>query len=223
MSNTSLRLFIAGNFIHQDADGRYSLNDLHRAAGGDDKHSPNRFARLDSTQALCAEVDQTPLLASGPALLVLNGGAAPGTYACKELVYAYAMWISAAFMLVVIRAYDALVSHDAPRPGQTEAIEALRLRAENSRLKDRIIEMLEVQVGASAADRAGLPTRHPKLWTPEEETKALQLRAEGWTCSRIGVALGRSWGSVNCKLTELRFRDLARQEADGETIAQVSP
>jgi hypothetical protein len=100
-------LHIADISIRQDADGRYCLNDLHKAAGGEDKHLPFRFMRLEQTKEIIEEINQTPDVVS--AHKVINGGRKGGTYGCKELVYSYAMWISAKFHLHVIRAYDAMV------------------------------------------------------------------------------------------------------------------
>lgn len=110
------QLMIADIAIRQDASGRYCLNDLHRASGGEVKHSPNRWTRTDGYQSLLAEL--TPEMAFAPAAS-LRGGVTPGTYVCKELVYAYAMWISPKFSLKVIRAYDQLVTGSAtaqPQP-----------------------------------------------------------------------------------------------------------
>ena len=97
-------LSIASTSIRQ-IDGLYSLNDLHKAAGNEAKHRPNQFLRLDTTQALVNEINQCADVRS--ALKVVNGGDGRGTFVCKELVYAYGMWISAAFMLQVIRVFDA--------------------------------------------------------------------------------------------------------------------
>lgn len=100
-------LTIAGAVIQQDAKGRYCLNDLHRAAGGEERHSPNRWTRTDGYKSLVAEL--TPEMAFAPEESV-RGGTDPGTYVVKELVYAFAMWISPSFHLKVIRAYDAMLT-----------------------------------------------------------------------------------------------------------------
>lgn len=103
-------LMIADTSIKQDAEGRYSLNDLHRAAGGAERHSPNRWTRSEVCLELIKEL--TPELAFAPAQ-TNRGGATPGTYVCKELVYAYAMWISPKFHLHVVRTFDAVVTQRA--------------------------------------------------------------------------------------------------------------
>ena len=96
-----------GNSAIRIVDSLYSLNDLHKAAGNEEKHQPAKFMRLDQTKSLISEIAKSPDVANSTKTL---RGSQCGTYACKELVYAYAMWISAAFMLQVIRAYDAIVN-----------------------------------------------------------------------------------------------------------------
>ena len=78
----------------------FSLNDLHVSSGGNLKHKPSNFIRLDTTKDLIAEIEKD----NSNALKVIRGTQG-GTYACEELVLAYAMWISPKFHLVVLRAF----------------------------------------------------------------------------------------------------------------------
>lgn len=107
MSNVT----IAGINVRQDSEGRFSLNDLHKAAV-----NAGANARTKETQKFLDREEAADLITE---LKTQNLGVSPvdskrgrygGTYVVKELVYAYAMWISPAFHLKVIRAYDALVN-----------------------------------------------------------------------------------------------------------------
>ncbi|WII93197.1 KilA-N domain-containing protein [Kingella negevensis] len=92
--------------IRQTENNLYNLNDLHKAAGGADNHKPSNWLRISQTQELIAEIEAQ----GGVAVTTSQGGKNRGTFVCKELVYAYATWISAKFFLLVIRTFDAVVS-----------------------------------------------------------------------------------------------------------------
>lgn len=108
-------LVIGETTILQDEDGRYSLNDLHAAAGGEAKHTPWRWLRNQQALDLIDEIErelttQNPVLTDLIRAVKTTEGRYGGSFVVKELVYAYAMWISAAFALKVIRSYDAMMT-----------------------------------------------------------------------------------------------------------------
>ena len=85
-------------------DNLFSLNLVHQSEGGEAKHKPVLFLRLESTKALIAEIENDGQTQAVKVLRGTNGG----TYACEELVIAYAMWISPKFHLIVLRAFLAM-------------------------------------------------------------------------------------------------------------------
>ena len=114
--NPNNQPLVIGEFsIRQDEDGRYCLNDLHKASGDDKKHFPAYFLRNQQTKDLIELIesenyDMQICTSKKQAVNAVKGkGKEQGTYVVKELVYSYAMWISAKFHLMVIRAYDSLV------------------------------------------------------------------------------------------------------------------
>lgn len=112
---------VANTPVRQDPEGRYCLNDLHRISGGAAKDQPAFFFARKETASLVAEIDL-----GIPRTAAVSSSRAPGpnqgTYVCKQLVYAYAMWISAKFHLQVINVFYQYVSN--PDYGQVPVIKA---------------------------------------------------------------------------------------------------
>lgn len=115
------QLTIATRNIRQH-NNRYLLNDIHKASGGENRHSPRYFLSNKQTKDLVNEIEKDGI----PSFKSIQR---VGTYACKELVYAYAMWISPRFHLHVIRAFDQLTqqhSDPAYNPLTDRQIEMLK-------------------------------------------------------------------------------------------------
>lgn len=169
--------------IRQDAGGRYCLNDLHRAAGDGAKHKPGNWLMLDQTKALITEIE----IAGNPAIFTKQG---LGTFVVKELVYAYAMWISAAFHLKVIRKFDAAVTGQQAQPANLSRMEILNLAMDSER--------------ARLAAEAKLALAAPKVIFFDKVVERTSLM----TASQIGQKLGMSAIKLNKRLDELGIYSL---------------
>ena len=111
--------------IHQDENGRYSLNDLHEAVvlDGFNKRTkePAKFFATPGVKELVEfllEESVTQNLGNTSPINTVSSGKYEdrGTFVVKELVYAYAMWVSPKFHLHVIRVFDAVMTGDYIEP-----------------------------------------------------------------------------------------------------------
>jgi len=192
--------------IHQDEHGRFCLNDLHRASRGEDRHRPAEFLRIGPTQELIEELRKDPRYGQDHIAPVeaIRGGPRQGTYVCRELVYAYAKWISPAFHLKVIRAFDAMATGPA-QPQPTIAAPQLPSGplqdkvAAHFAVMDRLRAIPGVNVGIAGA--VTLDAIHVDTGLTMEPYRKMLPVAEGEVGSlnptKLGRALGISARKVN--------------------------
>lgn len=88
--------------IKMTDDGMFCLNDLHKASGGETRHEPSNWTRTDQFAELADELFNSAKVRSWRK----SAGRYGGTFVCKELVYAYAMWVSPKFHIEIIRVFD---------------------------------------------------------------------------------------------------------------------
>ena len=142
--NPNNKPFVIGDFtIRQDEDGRFCINDLHKASGALEKHQPAFFMRNKQTKDLIDELGSEIMICKNAdhkaAVNTIKGkGLEQGTYVVKEIVYAYAMWISPKFHLMVIRAYDSMVVRLFTENSKQTLIEDKTTKEDRVPLKDAV-------------------------------------------------------------------------------------
>lgn len=223
--SSELALAIQGVDIRVDAEGRYCLNDLHRAAGGEKRNGATYWLTNQQTKELIAELQTTGI----PVVTV--EGRNGGTYVVKELVYAYAMWISPSFHLKVISAFDELVTGQlAPAFNVPQSLpEALRLAADLADKNAALSAIVASQAPkVDALDR--ISTADGSLCI-RDTAKALQVRpidltrwlqAHGWIYRRLGSSpwLGYQ-DKVQLGLLEHKVTTVSRSDGSDKVVEQV--
>lgn len=139
-------LMVTNVSIRQDHEGRFCVNDLHQAAGGEKRHQPSNWLALQQTQALVRELirEQKPDALGAPIPVESRQGL--GTFVTKELVYAYAMWVSPEFHLRVIRAYDRMTREGAiSLPDFNDPVAAARAWADKAEQVQRLARLAHAQ------------------------------------------------------------------------------
>ncbi len=172
---------IDGAVIRQDQHGRYCLNDLHKASGGERKNQPQYFLENKQTQELAQALIATGIPVSP--VNVIRGGLEQGTYVVKQIVYAYAMWISAAFNLKVINTFDAVVTQkhipDLNNPAQLRELllgyaeQNIQLASENQTLTKAIENITATENGVKFQQAC-------KILNVKQADLAKWLRDKGW-------------------------------------------
>ena len=166
-------LTICNTAVRQDTEGRYCLNDLHRAAmarGTATKHHrPGEFLRRKETQELIeAAAKRCADSRIDPVAIIKGGDAAEqGTFVAKPLVYAYAMWINADFHLDVIEAFESLQNINLGLWKQLQGLIAREVESEvRAKFGSRLMLERKRQIPGLKGERFELESQmQPSLWT----------------------------------------------------------
>jgi hypothetical protein len=212
--------------------GRYCLNDLHKAAGGEGRHKPSMWAANADTQKFVQELSK----AGFPALVSVKGGAAPGTYASKLAVFKYAGWISAEFEVHVYNTFDKVVTgqYRPVSPEETNeqlalaVLEEVRLRKEG---RDYLIDLTnQLNQNGRGVDTQGRTATtvasHPEtgLISREWEGQVFLFREDGYfnmnkTSEAFGKHLPNFWKSPETE----RYMEILSRTIDSTDLVHIVP
>lgn len=177
---------IDGAVINLDQFGRYCINDLHKAAVKSGANArtkePSKFLANTQIVELIQEIIDTQNMGIAP-VESIRGGLGQGTYVVKQLVYAYAMWISPSFNLKVINTFDAAANQqqlpDLNNPNQLRELllgyaeQNIQLTNENQTLTKAIENITATENGVKFQQAC-------KILNVKQADLAKWLRDKGW-------------------------------------------
>lgn len=146
-----MTIHIANLTIEQSSNGLYSINDIHRASGGLAKHQPAAWMRLQSTTNLIRLMESQVINQQSKNSIVetvegRNYGGNSGTFVCRKLVVAYALWISTEFFSHVLDVF-------------LDVVDGVYARVAE---QDRIIEEKTLQLDLFTGELASMRKRDPR-------------------------------------------------------------
>lgn len=138
--------------IRQDADGRFCLNDLHKAAIANgqatDNHKPAKFLRNENVKAFVKVLDLEGQ--NCPSIQTIKGRGITGTYATELVALRYAGWISPKVEVEVYKTFqkvanaDEGLTHDLlERQQDPEAQKRLAARAQSKVIRQTFTDGLK--------------------------------------------------------------------------------
>lgn len=221
-----MELIIVDTAIRQDAEGRFCLNDLHKAAGGEKKYGASYWLTNQQTKELVAELETT-----GIPVVTLEGRNG-GTFVCKELVYAYAMWISPAFHLKVIRAYDAIMTKPQVDPIAvlndpaamrglllTYSEKVIELEAANAEMKPKVDALERI---AEADDGTMCITNAAKSLQIRPKDMFSWLSQHRWIYKRAGSSAWLAYqDKIQQGVLEHKVTTVSRSDGTEKVVEQV--
>ena len=148
------QLQILGISVSTDSQGRFSLNDLHKAAMAAGRatanHSPGQFLRNDGVRSFISALEGA--MQNCTAVNAVMGGRNQGTYGVRLVVLRYAAWIDPAFEVQVYQAFDEMTRPVAVLPTFTR--------------RELLTQLLDAEVKLETAKR-DLPA--PEIYGDQHE------------------------------------------------------
>ncbi|WP_010323031.1 KilA-N domain-containing protein [Marinobacterium stanieri] len=223
MSNVIKFPVIAGIEITTDEYGRFNLNALHRASGGEKRKGPSYWLNSEGTTALIEALERKLTDTGFPVspISVKKGGRRQGTFVHELLAVSYAGWIGPEFQLEVNQTFidyktGKLQHADPVLPNFTDPAEAAVAWAH---------EFKEKQTAKLERDDA-IRTK-AEIGSRREATAMAKASAEGRRATALERELGinRDWKQVKAVDWLSQVFDLPNRVAYaqiGKKLASIS-